>query len=93
MRSVPQEFSWLQLMSKFKYERLSGLLAERASLNVSRTGFSNSRKMTESAIPSYVQAYLFWGAELQHMVELVYPTLVERTLIAHSQRSAVSLRI
>jgi hypothetical protein len=79
-----QEFSWLQLMSKFKYDDYQDYMAGARFVECLADWLQQFKKDDREAAYSFVRSRLiyFGAAELQHMVELVYPTLVERTLIA-----------
>jgi hypothetical protein len=79
-----QEFSWLELMAKFKYDDYQDYMAGARFVECLADWLQQFEKEDRDAAYSFVRSKLiyFGAAELQHMVELVYPTLVERTLIA-----------
>ena len=78
-----QEFSWLQLMAKFKYDDYQDYMAGARFVECLADWLQQFQEDDREAAYSFVRSKLiyFGAAELQHMVELVYPTLVERTLI------------
>lgn len=79
-----QEFSWLQLMARFKYDDYQDYMAGARFVECLADWLQQFKMDDREAAYSFVRYKLiyFGAAELQHMVELVYPTLVERKLIA-----------
>ena len=79
-----QEFSWLQLMARFKYDDYQDYMAGARFVECLADWLQQFKKEDRGVAYSFVRSKLiyFGAAEIQHMVELVYPTLVERTLIS-----------
>lgn len=77
-----QEFAWLQLMAKFKYDDYQDYMAGARFIECLADWLQQFKKEDREAAYMFVRSKLiyFGAAELQHMVELVYPRLVERTL-------------
>ena len=78
------EFSWLELMAKFKYDDYQDFMAGARFVECLADWLQQFKKEDREVAYSFVRSKLvyFGTAELQHLVELVYPTIVERTLIA-----------
>lgn len=79
-----REFSWLQLMAGFKYDDYQDYMAGARFIESLADWLQQFEMRDREAAYSFVRFQLiyFGAAEIQHLVELVYPTLVERTLVA-----------
>ena len=79
-----QEFSWLQLMARFKYDDYQDYMAGARFVECLADWLQQFKKEDRAVAYSFVRSKMiyFGAAEIQHMVDLVYPTLVERTLIS-----------
>ena len=78
------EFSWLELMAKFKYDDYQDFMAGARFVERLADWLQQFKAEDRETAYSFVRSKLiyFGVAELQHLVELVYPTIVESTLIA-----------
>jgi hypothetical protein len=77
------EFAWLQLMSRFKYDGYSDFVAGVRFIE-SLAGWLQQFEASERpGAYSFVKSYLvyFTPAEIQHLVELVYPDRVRVRLL------------
>lgn len=79
-----REFSWLQLMAKFKYDDYQDYMAGARFVECLADWLQQFEKADRETAYSFVRSKLIYlgASELQHMVELVYPNVVERTLIS-----------
>lgn len=79
-----QEFAWLQLMAKFKYDDYQDYMAGARFVECLADWLQQFAKADREAAYSFVRFKLIYlsAAELHHMVDLVYPNVVERTLIS-----------
>lgn len=77
-----QEFSWLKLMAKFKYDDYQDYMAGARFVECLADWLQQfDRAHRESAYMFVRSRLLYFSApEIQHLVELVYPSLVERIL-------------
>ena len=74
----------LELMARFKYDDYQDYMAGARFVERLADWLQQFKKEDRAVAYSFVRSKMiyFGAAEIQHMVELVYPTLVERTLIS-----------
>ena len=79
-----QEFSWLEIMARFKYDDYQDYMAGARFIESLADWLQQFKKEDRAVAYSFVRSKVvyFGAAEIQHLVELVYPTLVERTLLS-----------
>jgi hypothetical protein len=77
------EFAWLQLMSRFKYDGYSDFVAGVRFVESLAGWLQQFEPSERPAAYSFVKTYLvyFSQAEIQHLVELVYPDRVRVRLL------------
>ena len=79
-----KEFSWLEIMAKFKYDDYQDYMAGARFIECLADWLQQFRKEDRESAYAFVRSRLVYisAPEIQHMVELVYPALVERTLVS-----------
>ncbi len=78
-----KEFSWLQLMSRFKYDGYTDFVAGVRFIESLAGWLQQFASVERAAAYDFIKMHLvyFTPGEIQHLIELVYPECVRRRLL------------